>query len=125
MREELINLFKQAEKDFDVAEKNFKLKEYYVVAFFCQQSVEKALKTLLMKNKKKLIKTHSISKMAKLVGVPKKLNFKIAELEPVYQESRYPDVSEGLPYEKYEEQDVIEFLNTAEEVLTWIEHKVK
>ena len=51
MREEIKNLWEQTEKDFEVAEKNFKIKEYYVSAFFCQQSVEKTLKAFFMISK--------------------------------------------------------------------------
>ncbi|MCK5149825.1 HEPN domain-containing protein [Candidatus Pacearchaeota archaeon] len=123
--EEFKKWMKQAEADLDVAEYNLKGKLYYVCANYSQQVVEKALKALLIKKKKKLIKTHSITKMAKELNLPNKLIFKISELEPVHLESKYPDFSTKLPFEEYEEKDVIEFLNTAEEVLTWVKEKLK
>jgi HEPN domain-containing protein len=124
MRKEVENLWKQAEKDLEVAEKNFKLKEYYVTAFFCQQSVEKALKTLFIKKEQRLIKTHGISNLAKELKLPDKLISNISELEPIYQESRYPDITEEVPYEKYEEKDATDFINIAEEVLEWIKSRI-
>ena len=36
----------QAEKDLEMAEKLYESEQYYLVAFLCQQSVEKALKNL-------------------------------------------------------------------------------
>ena len=66
MREEIKNLWEQTEKDFEVAEKNFKIKEYYVSAFFCQQSVEKTLKAFFMiKKGKSAGPTHSLIYLAK------------------------------------------------------------
>ena len=35
MREEVRLLLEQSEKDLEVAEKNFEIKEYYVSAFLC------------------------------------------------------------------------------------------
>lgn len=52
MRKDSAMWLEQAEKDFEVAKKNFQLKEWYVVAFFCQQAVEKALKALYQEKKK-------------------------------------------------------------------------
>ncbi|MBU4070177.1 MAG: HEPN domain-containing protein [Nanoarchaeota archaeon] len=123
--EEFERWIKQAKADLDTAEYNLKGKKYYVCANYSQQVVEKLLKAVIIKDKRKLIKTHSITKMAKMLELPKKLIFKISELEPVQQESKYPDVSSKLPFEEYDEQDANEFLNTAEEVLIWVTNKLK
>lgn len=107
------NWLKQAEADYDVAEYNLNGKFYYACANYAQQAVEKALKALLIKDKEKLIKTHSITKPAKLLEAPKKTILKVASLEPVQRLARYPGTSDKIPCEEYEEKDAIEFINIA------------
>ena len=55
MRQEVQNWWQQSRDDFDAAEYNFKGEKFYVAAFLCQQSVEKALKALFLIEKKGLI----------------------------------------------------------------------
>jgi len=44
MRREIINWIRQANRDFEVAVKNFEIGEYYSAVFWCQQAIEKGLK---------------------------------------------------------------------------------
>ncbi|MBI5804284.1 HEPN domain-containing protein [Candidatus Pacearchaeota archaeon] len=72
MKEEIKNLIEQAEKDFEVAQKNFNIEEYYMSAFLCQQSIEKMLKAFfVIKTRKSAGATHSLIYLAKETGVPK------------------------------------------------------
>ena len=119
MREEVHNWMKQAENDLTAAKNSIISKDYYVSAFMSQQAVEKILKALVLKDKKELIKTHSILRLAKLMNLPRELLVKISKLEPIYQETRYPDVSSKIPSEEFEEKDANEFLKIAIEVLEW------
>ncbi|MBI2112191.1 HEPN domain-containing protein [Candidatus Woesearchaeota archaeon] len=48
---------RQSTTDFEVAKKNYLNKDYYVVAFFCQQAVEKALTLFLLKRIKRFSKS--------------------------------------------------------------------
>jgi HEPN domain-containing protein len=57
--------------------------------------------------------------------MPKNLLIKVALLEPVYQETRYPDVSSQLPAEEFDEKDAIELVNNAQEVLEWVKKKIR
>ena len=43
MRREVINWLKQANKDLEVAEKTFNLREHYSAVFWCQQAVEEGI----------------------------------------------------------------------------------
>ena len=124
MKQEIKYWIKQAEDDLDSAEKNIDIKKYYVSSFLSQQSVEKSLKALALKIEKRLIKTHSVSKLGKLLKLPENLLARISTLEPIYQETRYPDVSSKVPSEEFEEKDAAEFLNIAEEVLEWVKKKL-
>lgn len=125
MRKEVENWLKQSEADLRSAENSLNSKDFYVSAFLSQQAVEKCLKALMLKEKGELIKSHNISRLAKLLNLPYKLLIKISELEPVYQETRYPDVASKIPAEEFEEKDAMEFLNIADEVVEWIRHKMK
>lgn len=124
MREEIRNWWKQAKADFHSAENMFNSGDYYFSAFACQQAVEKGLKALMLKEKSELIKTRNILKIAKLLDLPKELLIKISNLEPVYQETRYPDVSSKIPAEEFEKKDADEFLSIAKEVMEWIKKKI-
>lgn len=125
MREEIKNWLKQAEADLMSAENSLNSKDFYVSAFLSQQSVEKALKALIIKEKGELLKTHNVSKLAKIIEVPEEFLTKISLLEPVYNETRYPDVASKVPSEEFEESDAINFLNTAMEILEWVEKKIE
>ena len=109
MRKEINNWWKQAERDLISAENSFNSGDFYVSAFMSQQVVEKALKALVLKEKKESIKTHNITKLGKLLNLPQNLLSKLASLESVYQETRYSDVSSKLPSEEFEEKDTLEF----------------
>ncbi len=75
MREEVKSWWKQAAKDLDSANKNFEIKEYYLVAFLCQQSVEKALKALYIhKLRESPGLTHSLIFLGKSVEVPEEFH---------------------------------------------------
>jgi len=125
MKEEIERWLKQAENDLDSSEENIKIGKYYVSAFLSQQAVEKALKALYIQEKKELLKTHSVSRLAQEVKLPIELIKKISLLEPIYQESRYPDIASKIPSEEYEEKDASEVFNIAEEVIEWIRKKIK
>ena len=107
-----------------IRDKNLEIKQYYVSSFMAQQAVEKALKSFYIQEKKVLKKTHSISSLAKDLNLPTQLLIKISELEPIYQKTRYPDITNKIPAEEFEKSDVEEFINTAQEVIEWIEKKL-
>ncbi len=125
MKVEVSNWLRQAEADLESAKATYDIKKYYVCVFLSEQAVEKALKALFIHEKNELIKTHSVSRLAKLVDVPELLFKKILFLEPVYQACRYPDVSSKIPAEEFDEFDAKKFLNIAEEVFIWIEKRMK
>ncbi len=125
MGKEIENWWHQAEADFNAAVFNFNGKQYYIAAFLSQQAVEKALKSLMLKEKGELLKSHSLSRLAKDLNLPRNLLVKLVILEPVYQETRYPDVSEKIPAEEFEEKDASTFLEIAEEVMQWIRKRIE
>jgi len=123
MREEINNWLKQANKDFDVAEKNFQIDEYYSATFWCQQSIEKGLKAVILMRTKEKPLGHSLVQLGKLARVPDDFISKLKKLSPQYFLSRYPDASEDVPFELYDKKIAKEFLDIGREILIWINNQ--
>jgi HEPN domain-containing protein len=110
-----------ADKDLYAAE--ILLKEQYpltnIVAFHCQQAIEKYLKAFIIEKDAPLIKTHDLIKLngmlneIKNIGIDEK---KLIVINEVYVESRYPGdiglMPDGMP--TFEEAK--EFIEYAKEV---------
>lgn len=125
MRNDIINWIRQANKDLEVAEKNFYIEEYYSSTFWCQQSIEKGLKALILHKTREIPLGHSLVKLGKIAKVPKDFISKLKKLSPQYFLSRYPDASEDVPFELYDENITKEFLDISKEVLEWINNQLK
>src|SRR3989344_3403271 len=113
MRSEVNNWLRQANKDLEVAEKTFKIEEYYSVVFWCQQAVEKGLKAVILEK----TSGHSLVQLGKEANVPAEFVSKLKKLSPQYFLARYPDASEDVPFELYDKEITKEFLNISKEVL--------
>ena len=126
MREEVRMWWKQALKDLESAEKNLKIEEYYLTAFLCQQSVEKALKALYIHKLKTFPGvTHSLIYLGKKVGVPREFESILKKLTPDFVVARYPDVTQTAPYELYDKEIAEEKLKMAKKVIEWVEKELK
>ena len=126
MREEVENWWKQAERDLLSARNAFNSKDYYLVAFLCQQTVEKALKALYIKKKKESPgATHSLVFLGKSTGIPEQFYGALRRLSPDFVITRYPDAAHGLPYELYDEGIAKERMNLAKEVIGWVKEELE
>ncbi len=126
MRREVSLWIDQASKDLEVAQKNMILQEYHVVAFYCQQAVEKALKALFIHIKKESSgATHSLIYLASSVSVPERFFDFLRGLAPEFIASRYPDASDEVPYKLYSENMVRVYLDRSDELLKWISSQMK
>ena len=123
MKEE-INWLMQSKIDFNTAKNSFNSKDYYASAFWCQQSIEKAIKALLIKEKKRLIKIHDLVILSRMGNLPEELLKKVKLLSGIYVESRYGIINNDIPANKFKEKDVLEFINITSEVLKWVEKKI-
>ena len=119
------NWIRQAEYDLGSAKYNLKGKKYDVAAYLCQQTVEKGLKGLYLKQEKELWKTHDLVKLAALVKAPAEIVKICNDLNRIYVEDRYPDYSDVIPAKKFVKEDVEEFIKKAQEVLRWIKTQLK
>lgn len=126
MRKEIENWWKQAKNDLEKAKVLFGSKNFDGSAFFCQQAAEKSLKALvLFKNRKKSAEGHSLVYLGKIAGLPDSYFTGLKKLSPQYYIARYPDMTEEVPYELYDEKLAKEFLDISEDVIKWIEKQLK
>lgn len=120
MRQEAKNWWLQAAKDFDAAKYNLKGNRFYLAAFMCQQSVEKAIKALIIQRTEDFPKIHDLTKLAKMVNAPLEMLELCAKINPAYIASRYPDTAK-----KYSKKECNELLKYAKKVLEWIKKNLK
>ena len=125
MREEINNWIRQANRDLEVAIKNFEIKEYYSAVFWCQQAIEKGLKAVILFKTKEKPFGHSLVQLGKIAKVPHEFITKLKKLSPQYFLARYPDASEDVPFELYDKKITKEFLDISKEVLEWINNQLK
>jgi HEPN domain-containing protein len=99
-----------------------------IVAFHCQQAIEKYLKAFLIENDVPLIKTHDLIKLNGMIKEIKDLGIdrkKLIIIDEVYVESRYPGelglVSDGMPTNEQAEK----FIEYAKEIKAIINFELK
>jgi HEPN domain-containing protein len=126
MREEIERWFLQAKEELDTAKISFDSAKWFAAAFWCQQSVEKALKALfLLRKKESAVTTHSLIFLGKEVGVPAEFYEFLRDLTKEYYFSRYPDAGEEVPFKSYNENEVENYLKQSEKLIRWAEQQLK
>ena len=120
VKEEVKRWWAKARDDLDKARILFENKKYDGSAFFCQQSVEKGLKALALKEKSKIKKIHDLVELGKDINLPQNLIDYCKELTLAYIYSRYPDIKE----EKNIKIISAKFLKYTGGILGWIEKKL-
>lgn len=121
MRKEVKNWWDQAKRDLETAQSNFENNHLDAAAFFCQQSVEKALKALLIKKKGEFPKIHDLVALSRISECSEEIINKCKKISPYYTETRYPDFLEKIPAESFSKNEISEILSLAKEVLKWLE----
>jgi HEPN domain-containing protein len=126
MREEIKNWWEQAKHDLRVSEYNLNGDMLDAAAFYCQQSIEKALKAYILFSKKESPgPIHSLVKLGRIAGLPHKFNTFLKKLSPEYYTSRYPDAVEDVPYTIYESAEVKGLISNAQELIKWLSTQMK
>jgi HEPN domain-containing protein len=112
--------------DFESARITFDNERYSTSAFLVQQSVEKCLKALfLFENEGLVPQSHSLIYLSSSTSIPNSFKPFLRVLTPKFVDTRYPDASIGAPYELYGKEDVSELLHKAQEVIGWIQKKIR
>jgi len=123
VKEEVKRWLEQAKADFETAEVNFNGKRYYAAILFCQQCLEKALKSLWLKEKKeKFPYFHDLTFFMKKLDFPKEFEIVCKDLTSAYAETRYP--TDEIPVNKFSKKDAEELLEKTGDALEWIKKKI-
>jgi HEPN domain-containing protein len=130
MKKQVENWVLLADNDLYAAEIIFK--DNYpltnIVAFHCQQAIEKYLKAYLIEKDVSLLKTHDLirlndmAKEIKDLGIDEK---KLTVINEVYGESRYPGELGLLPGGMPTDKQAKEFIEYANEIKTKINNELK
>jgi HEPN domain-containing protein len=118
-----------ADKDLEAAELIIE-DEYLtnIVAFHCQQTIEKYFKAFLLENNKPIIKTHDLIKLIGIIKGIKDLGIDentLIRINEVYVESRYPGDSGLLPDGIPTDEQAHVFMEYAKEIKTIILNELK
>ena len=94
-----------------------------IVAFHCQQTIEKYLKAYLIEKDTMLVKTHDLIRLNDMIKEINDLGIdenKLIPINEVYKESRYPGELGLLPDGMPIDEQAKEFIEYAKEVKTII-----
>lgn len=112
------NWLKQADHDLEAAANNIAIKAYDVAAFLCQQAVEKYFKALYIKrHQKPAPRIHYLDQLSRMLELDGFTIDQAKELSDDYMISRYPDVTNGAPYEEYDESSAKRKLEIARGII--------
>jgi len=117
MKPEVGRWWNKAKDDLEKAKILFDNKKYDGAVFYCQQSVEKGLKSLYLKNNDKIKRVHDLFELGKDVKIPSNLLNYCKEITQGYTYSRYPDIEEPQDIDEISSS----FIEYTKEILKWIE----
>ncbi|TLZ58993.1 MAG: HEPN domain-containing protein [Methanobacteriota archaeon] len=116
----------QAQRDFAIARLTHGERAYDAAVFFCEQASQKALKALILHRTAKMPpRIHNLPELGRLVGVPAKLSRFLAELQPHYIRTRYPDAAGAVTNKIYDGRLSLHFQRGTEKVLDWVRSRLR
>lgn len=115
----------QSIHDLEYARKNFEIQGYDIACFLSQQSVEKLLKSIVAYEKGKIPRTHYLDEICNALGLNDEITDMAIDLTADYTFSRYPDVSENVPYLEYTEEIANEKIEKAEKIFNLLYNRYK
>lgn len=119
MREETAEWLASASEDLDAAQVLLDAGQYHAMALHAQQSVEKALKGLLVERTGELpARTHDLRRIGTEVGISATMLSRLVELYAYYLAGRYPGTAHGDAQDLAQEEATAA-LTTARETLVW------
>ncbi len=120
MKEETERWWDKSQEDLKTAEILIENDRFPEGAFFLQQSIEKALKSLLIEEKDEFPKIHDLVSLGKRVDAPSEILDYCKEISPAYTYARYPDVVESSEID----EKIKDFTAWTREVLEWVKERI-
>jgi len=119
MREETTEWLASAAEDLDAAKVLYDAAHYHAMALHAQQSVEKALKGLLVERTGELpARTHDLRRIGTEVSIPADMLVRLVEMYAYYLAGRYPGTAHGDAQIRAMEEATAA-MATARETLAW------
>lgn len=119
------NWLAQSDRDLITSKNCARSGDFYASAFFCHQAIEKSLKALYIQKFEDLPpKIHHIDKLANLLEAPNKILDITYSLSEDYMMTRYPDVSDQLPFQLYNEKMTRKKILQTEKLLSWVKKTI-
>ena len=115
----------QAENDFLWAKETRQNGRFAQTCFICQQLSEKAIKSVAYSRGFEMIKSHSISEIAKNLNINGDIEKIAKRLDMYYISSRYPDAfPSGAPFQYFSDEQAAEAIGFAEIILAYSKKEV-
>lgn len=118
-----------AQSDLDAAKRLFHSPKptqwtYLLTLWHCHQTIEKALKMIIIKKKKELLKIHDLPRLLALaeIDISKQNIVLLEELNKFYLRSRYPDLI-YKPLPNPSRKTTQELLHKTEKLFLWLEQQ--
>jgi HEPN domain-containing protein len=119
MRAETSEWLAAAAEDLDAAQVLFDAGQYHAMAQHAQQTVEKALNSLIVERTGELpARSHDLRRIGTEVGVPQEMLGRLIELYAYYLAGRYPGTMHAEAQAR-ERDEAAAALATAREVMAW------
>lgn len=125
MKEAALKWYRQAKHDLKMAEGNIDIGGFDIAAFLSHQAVEKLLKAIIILEGKNPPKSHYLDEIAHILGLPDEVIEYLDELSVDYMFSRYPDVSNLVPFEEYDREIAAEKVSIAKKIFEQLKDKYK
>ena len=120
MKKEFMGWIEKSRSDLESARNGLESDDLGWATFQIQQVIEKALKSVLIKKEKRLIKNHDIIYLGNLLDLPKDYLDYCKEISPFYVVNRYPDI----PEINLTRENVEKYFSWAQEILEWCEKQI-
>lgn len=127
MDTELKQWLERVDYDLSTARAMLRARKYLYAAFMCQQTVEKALKALLVAQNKEILITHNLRKLALVADLAdelddKKIDF-LERLTPFAIKARYGSYKDSLS-EICDNATAKNFIRETEVFVKWLRKKI-
>ena len=115
----------QALHDLEMAHRNISIEGYDIAAFLSHQAVEKLFKGLIALKGREVPKSHYIDELGASFHLPDDIFECVLDLSSDYQFARYPDISDSIPYQNYDETLAEERVNSAQKIFDHLYNRYK